>query len=69
MQNYLSNYKIQTLIHYPLAPHKQEAYKEWTKEIYPISEKIHNQVLSLPISGVQTLEDTKKIVEVVNTYD
>ncbi|WP_321311724.1 DegT/DnrJ/EryC1/StrS family aminotransferase [Halarcobacter sp.] len=69
LQNYLSNYKIQTLIHYPLAPHKQEAYKEWTKEIYPISEKIHNQVLSLPISGVQTLEDTKKIVEVVNTYD
>lgn len=68
LQKYLSENGIQTLIHYPLAPHKQEAYKEWNKQNYPISEKIHNEVLSLPISGIQSLENTKKIVQVLNEF-
>jgi len=68
LQKYLLNNGIQTLIHYPLAPHKQVAYKEWKNESFPISEQIHNEVLSLPISGVQTAEDTEKIVEVVNDF-
>jgi len=68
LQKYLLENSIQTLIHYPLAPHKQEAYKEWNMQSYPISEKIHDEVLSLPISGVQSLEDTKKIVDIVNEY-
>ena len=69
LQKYLLDKGIQTLIHYPLAPHKQEAYKEWNANSYPISEKIHDEVLSLPISGVQSLEDIKKIVEVINKYE
>lgn len=68
LHKYLAENNIQTLIHYPLAPHKQEAYKEWNDESYPISEQIHNEVLSLPISGIQSLEDTKKIVKVINEY-
>lgn len=68
LQKYLNEHNIQTLIHYPLAPHKQEAYKEWNKQTYPISEKIHNEILSLPISGVQDLEKTKKIVQVLNEF-
>lgn len=68
LQKYLLDNGIQTLIHYPLAPHKQEAYKEWKNESYPISEQIHAEVLSLPISGVQSLEDTKKIVAVINDF-
>lgn len=68
LQKYLLENAIQTLIHYPLAPHKQEAYREWSERSYPISEQIHDEVLSLPISGVQSLEDTKKIVEVLNGY-
>ncbi len=67
-QQYLIEKGIQTLIHYPIPPHKQEAYIEWNKEEYPISEKIHNEVISLPISGIQSLEDTKKIVQVINDY-
>ncbi len=67
-QQYLLDNDIQTLIHYPLAPHKQDAYKEWNRLSYPITEKIHDEVLSLPISGVQTLEQTTKIVEVINRY-
>lgn len=68
LQKYLQENGIQTLIHYPLAPHKQKAYKEWNDKNYPISEQIHNEVLSLPISGVQSLEDTVKIVKVLNDY-
>ena len=69
LQKYLFENEIQTLIHYPIPPHRQKAYKEWNKESYPISEKIHNEVLSLPISGVQSLENTQKIVQVVNDFN
>ncbi|MPL78160.1 dTDP-3-amino-3,6-dideoxy-alpha-D-galactopyranose transaminase [bioreactor metagenome] len=68
LQKYLLDNNIQTLIHYPIPPHKQNAYKAWNKENYPISEQIHDEVLSLPISGVQSLEDTKKIIRVLNDY-
>lgn len=68
LQKYLLDNGIQTLIHYPIPPHKQNAYQEWNNQSYPISEQIHDEVLSLPISGVQSLEDTKKIVQVLNEY-
>jgi len=68
LQKYLFDNKIETLIHYPIPPHKQEAYKEWEKEHYPISEQIHKEVLSLPISPVQSLEDTIKIAKVINEF-
>ena len=68
LQKYLLDNGIQTLIHYPLAPHKQEAYKEWSNESFPISEQIHDEVLSLPISGVQSLGDTMKIIEILNNF-
>jgi len=69
LQKYLSDNGIQTLIHYPIPPHKQNAYKEWNNESYPISEQIHNEILSLPISGVQSLEDTQKIVKILNDFN
>ncbi|WP_309498700.1 DegT/DnrJ/EryC1/StrS family aminotransferase [Sulfurovum sp.] len=69
LQKYLLDNGIQTLIHYPLAPHKQEAYKEWGDQNYPISELIHDEVLSLPISGVQSLDDTKSIVQAINDFN
>lgn len=67
-QEYLTKNDIQTLIHYPTPPHKQEAYKEWNNFSYPITEKIHNEILSLPISPVMTDEEVKKVVEVVNAF-
>jgi len=69
LQKYLLDNGIQTLIHYPLPPHKQNAYKEWNNESYPISEQIHDEVLSLPISGVQSLDNTKRIVGIINDYN
>lgn len=68
LQKYLLDNAIQTLIHYPIPPHKQVAYTEWNDESLPISEQIHDEVLSLPISGVQNLEDTQKIVQIINNY-
>jgi len=68
LQKYLLENGIQTLIHYPMPPHKQSAYSEWKEQSFPISEQIHDEVLSLPISGVQSLEDTKKIVSIINEY-
>lgn len=68
LQKYLLENGIQTLIHYPIPPHKQNAYSEWKDESYAISEKIHEEILSLPISGVQSLEDTKRIVEILNAF-
>jgi len=69
LQKYLLDNHIQTLIHYPLAPHQQEAYKEWKEENFPISERIHDTVLSLPISGVQSFLETEKIVAVINDFN
>ena len=69
LNKYLLENDIQTLIHYPLPPHKQEAYKEWNNDSYPISEQIHDEVLSLPISGIQSLEETEKIAEMINDFN
>ena len=68
LQSYLTNEGIQTLIHYPIPPHEQEAYREYNHLNFPIAEKIHNHVLSLPISPVQRIEDTKRIVTIINNY-
>ncbi|WP_141052059.1 DegT/DnrJ/EryC1/StrS family aminotransferase [Aliarcobacter cryaerophilus] len=69
LQKYLLDNGVQTLIHYPIPPHKQNAYKEWNNESYPISEQIHEEILSLPISGIQSFEDTQKIIQVINDFN
>lgn len=68
LQAYLADHGIETLIHYPVPPHKQKAYKEWNDNSYPITESIHRQQLSLPISPVLEMSETQKIIEVLNAY-
>tara|TARA_B110000114_G_scaffold2002_1_gene1906 strand:+ start:7359 stop:8459 length:1101 start_codon:yes stop_codon:yes gene_type:complete len=67
-QKYLTKKGIETLIHYPIPPYKQLAYKEMNNYNYPITEIIHNEVFSLPISPVMTEVELGKIVEVLNNY-
>ena len=67
-QNYLLHKDIETNIHYPIPPHKQPAYKEFSGEAYPISESIHEEIISLPISSVLTPEEIKKVIDTVNDY-
>ena len=68
LQTYLEKNGIQTLIHYPIPPHKQEAYKEWNQESYPITEEIHQEVLSLPMSSVITREEQDLVIKVINAF-
>ncbi len=68
LQEYLSKLGIQTLIHYPIPPHKQLAYSEWSDQNYPITELIHQQVLSLPIYPTLTNEEVDKVINAVNGY-
>ena len=68
LQKYLTENEIQTLIHYPFPPHSQPAYKEWNILHFPITEKIHNEVLSIPISPVMEQTDLDKVVEVINAW-
>jgi len=67
-QRYLSDNGVQTLIHYPIPPHKQECYREWNRLTLPITELIHQQELSLPISPIIPIEDVKKIVDLINSF-
>ncbi|NLQ18974.1 DegT/DnrJ/EryC1/StrS family aminotransferase [Marinomonas sp. M1K-6] len=62
LQKQLTEAGIQTLIHYPIPPHKQNAYKAWNSSEYPITESIHQKILSLPISPVMCNEQVKIIV-------
>ncbi|MBC2722680.1 MAG: DegT/DnrJ/EryC1/StrS family aminotransferase [Desulfosporosinus sp.] len=68
LQQYLNKSSIQTLIHYPIPPHRQKAYKDWNGRNYPITNKIHEEVLSLPISPVMTLNEIADVSEAVNQY-
>lgn len=68
LQAYLKENGIETIIHYPIPPHKQEAYKEYNHLCLPITEKIHREVLSLPISPVMSREQAQEVVRVVNNF-
>jgi dTDP-4-amino-4,6-dideoxygalactose transaminase len=68
LQKHLSSYGIQTLIHYPVPPHKQKAYTGWNHLSFPITEQIHNEILSLPISPVMTESEYQRVVEAVNSF-
>ena len=68
LQEYLKLNGIQTLIHYPIPPHKQECYKEWNERSYPITEKIHTQELSIPMNQVITQEQAEEVVSVLNSF-
>ena len=67
-QEYLTNNGIQTLIHYPIPPNKQLAYKELNHIDFLITNVIHDEVLSLPLSPVMTEEEVQKVIEVINNY-
>ncbi|WP_063660037.1 DegT/DnrJ/EryC1/StrS family aminotransferase [Aliivibrio fischeri] len=67
--DYLDSHGIQTLVHYPIPPHKQKAYSEMSHHHYPISEKLHNQVVSLPISQVLDRESVEYIINIINGWE
>ena len=68
LQKYLLEHGVQTLIHYPIPPHKQQAYKEWNNLSYPISEQIHDEVLSLPMGPILSAVDAERIIALCNQF-
>lgn len=68
LQAFMKENGIQTLIHYPIPPHKQECYKTWNNCSYPITEKIHAQELSIPMNQVLKRLEAKLIVDSLNSF-
>lgn len=68
LQQYLTENGVQTLIHYPIPPHKQACYKAWNERSYPITEQIHREVLTLPMSPVLTDNEVQTVLDVLNRY-
>ena len=68
LQEYLTENGVQTIIHYPIPPHMQECYKEWNDMSLPITEKIHNEELSLPMGPCLTSDDAEYVVRIINEY-
>ncbi|MCL2074265.1 MAG: DegT/DnrJ/EryC1/StrS family aminotransferase [Marinilabiliaceae bacterium] len=68
LQSYLLENGIQTLIHYPVPPHKQKAFQSWNNLSFPIAEKIHEQELSLPMSPVHTVEEIEYVCDTINHF-
>ncbi|MGF1697569.1 DegT/DnrJ/EryC1/StrS family aminotransferase [Vibrio lamellibrachiae] len=69
LNRYLEENGVQTLVHYPIPPHKQDAYKYLLPRTLPITERIHQQVLSLPIGPTLHIENVNYIIELINKYE
>ena len=68
LQAYLKENGVQTIIHYPIPPHKQEAYHEWNHLSFPITEQIHAEELSLPMSPTLTDEQVDYVIDCINRF-
>jgi len=68
LRQYLEDEGVDTLIHYPIPPHEQEAYSEWEDQSLPITERIHEEVLSLPMGPHLSEEDAATVSKLLNEY-
>ena len=68
LQEYLKKNGVQTMIHYPIPPHKQKAYKEWNALSFPITERIHREELSIPCNQTMSLGDAEQIATLLNNF-
>ena len=68
-QKYLDTNGVQTIIHYPIPPYKQKCYENMNSISFELTEKIHNEIVSLPISAVLTSEEINKIVNLINSFN
>ena len=68
LQAYLKEQGVQTIIHYPIPPHKQQCYPQYKLLSLPLTEQLHNEFLSLPMSPVLAVDDLNKIVSLINSF-
>lgn len=68
LEKYLTEKGIGTIIHYPIAPHKQEALADFAHLDFPVTEQIHKEVISIPLSPVMTEAEVGKVISVLNAF-
>ena len=68
LQNYLKENRIETMIHYPIPPHKQKALSNWNQLSFPITEKIHYEILSIPLNSGLKASEIQHIITILNQY-
>ena len=68
LQNFLKENGIETMIHYPIPPHKQKALSNWNNLSFPITEKIHDEVLSIPLNSGLKASEIQHIITILNQY-
>lgn len=68
LQKYLAEQGIQTLVHYPIPPHQQQAYQEWNARSYPLTEGLHQEVISLPMGPTLSQLEALRVVAAVNDF-
>ena len=68
LQAYLKEHGAQTIIHYPIPPHKQKCYEDWNELSLPVTEKIHREELSLPMSPAMSIDEARIVCELINAW-
>jgi dTDP-4-amino-4,6-dideoxygalactose transaminase len=68
LQQYLLKNGIQSMIHYPIPPHKQKAFSNWNDLTFSVTEKIHDEVLSLPMSPIMKDDEVSFVISIINKY-
>ena len=68
LQHFLKDCGIESMIHYPIPPHKQKALSDWNNLSFPITEKIHDEVLSIPLNSGIDVSDIQHIITTLNNY-
>ncbi|MFN3998554.1 DegT/DnrJ/EryC1/StrS family aminotransferase [Algoriphagus sp.] len=68
LQAFLSAQQVQTIVHYPIPPHKQKAYSELSHLMFPITEQLSAEVISIPLSPVMKSEEMEKLVDIINSF-
>lgn len=68
LQQHLADRGVETLIHYPVPPHKQAAFREWNTLSLPVTEQIHREILSLPVSPLLTDDEVQQVIDALNSF-
>ena len=69
LQNYLSNNGIETLIHYPISPYNQQCYKKFKPDVFTVSDLLQDQLLSIPLNSVISIEEIKYCTKLLNDFN
>lgn len=68
LRQYLADHDVETEIHYPIPPHRQQCYAEWASLSFPVTERIHAQELSLPCNPIMTDAEASHIADLINAF-